>query len=938
MTLRTPFLAGAAFLAAVVASPAVEAAKVLSVGALDKDYLVIQIADGEVAHESPGEKVTRYTPELSTSAATTAGNWLLKSADDASYGAAGKSPSACSRKKKTNGQSQGNWVSSDYAYEYTYQHWIFLKLPTSLVQGAAYTLEIAAAVNADVTTWPFTFDVWNGRSEAVHTNLVGYAPDAPHKAADLYAWLGDGGARDYKSFVGNRVFLYDVAAKQSYEVGQVALWKPSGTDVGGYNLTRSTVWTADFSAFTTPGTYRLVVDGVGASQDFVLAPDVYADPFKITIRGFFYMRMGQDNAANLTPPPRTPLYLPGKDPADTKVYLTTMQLFDPGWSAFASSGGDPWDRPDDWAKYRKTGNPTNDSAWGGHADAADKDRHLGHISIIYDMLLPYILSRGAIGDDDAGIAESGNGIPDILDEARFEVDYWLRLRDGKEYGHGLTNPNASDVFYQAGTSAVAAWANAANAAMLADAFRLAGNAALADAYRAAAVEAYGVGSANADPMLDKSLDAGGATLRGRDLKMTAAAYLYNLTGDPTYEAEVQSDSNCTTATSEILSSKMNQIWATAGYLMTPQPVHYQSLWDNMKASVIAQAKKVETAAMDTRPSRRSTNENDGYFRTIQNVHHTLVAHAVATDASDQALFRKALALEADWGLGRNPANLIEMGTSTTPLAAKRGVKYMYTAGRDDGVPGTTPGQTPYCNLDDWDTSMTMGSPSKLTSGCYPADFKNNWPIGEGCFDTPWVWAHSEFTPQQTMRGKTALYGYLYALGKGAAPGGTGGAGGGIDGGTADGGGTVAGGGGTSGRGGAGGSGGVSTGTGGGPGSGGIVGRAGAPGRGGTGAAAGGASGRGGASGSGGVGGSGGIVAGAGGTDTGGAGGSAPGSGGATQGESSAGCTCQTGGRAQMPGVLLLVVVVGAGLTRARRRGPLASARWSRGQSRCRSPR
>jgi endoglucanase len=190
-----------------------EAAKVLGVGPLDRDYLVVQISDGDVAHEQPGEKVTRYTPELSTTAATQTSSWLIKSDADPNYGAAGKSPTACSRKKKLSGHAQMDWVSSDYAYEYTYQHWIFLKLPTSLVQGAAYTLEIAAATNADVTTWAFTFDVYGSRSEAVHTNLVGYAPDAPHKAADLYAWLGDGGARDYKSFVGNKVYLYDVAAK-----------------------------------------------------------------------------------------------------------------------------------------------------------------------------------------------------------------------------------------------------------------------------------------------------------------------------------------------------------------------------------------------------------------------------------------------------------------------------------------------------------------------------------------------------------------------------------------------------------------------------------------------------------------------------------------------------------------------------------------------------
>ncbi len=82
--------------------------------------------------------------------------------------------------------------------------------------------------------------------------------------------------------------------------------------------------------------------------------------------------------------------------------------------------------PDDWAAY-STGSPQNNNAYGGHSDAADWDRHLGHISNIYDMLLPYILTDGRLNDDNLRIAESGNGIPDILDEARNEVDFWLRF-------------------------------------------------------------------------------------------------------------------------------------------------------------------------------------------------------------------------------------------------------------------------------------------------------------------------------------------------------------------------------------------------------------------------------------------------------------------------------------------------------------------------------
>jgi len=129
-----------------------EAAKVLSVGVIDKDYVAVNISDGIVEHEMPGEKVTRYTPELNTTAAMATGSWTIQSDQDTAYGSSGKSPAACSRKKKLSGHAQGAWASSDYTYEYTYEHWIYLKLPTSLQQGMTYTLQIAAATNADVSS------------------------------------------------------------------------------------------------------------------------------------------------------------------------------------------------------------------------------------------------------------------------------------------------------------------------------------------------------------------------------------------------------------------------------------------------------------------------------------------------------------------------------------------------------------------------------------------------------------------------------------------------------------------------------------------------------------------------------------------------------------------------------------------------------------------
>lgn len=317
----------------------------------------------------------------------------------------------------------------------------------------------------------FTFNIFNSVSEAIHVNLVGYSPDAPHKAADLYHWLGSGGPRDYSSFEGNTVYLHNVATGAAQAVGAVQFWKQSGTDVFNYNLTGSDVWAIDFS---------------GAA-------------------------------------------MPGQSPADATVYLTTMQPYHPNWSTFTD--GDKWDKPSAWVPYVKSTPPTtNPNAWGGHSDAADWDRHLGHVANIYDLLLPYLMSDGAIDDDDLGITESGNGMPDIIDEARNEVDFWLRLRDGAGYSHGLTNPNGSNELFQAGPTPIAAWANAANAAMLADAFRIAGRSDLMTDYQDAAAEAYAHASSLVDQMLDEGLDLDDGRLRGRDLKMMAAAFLYNVTG------------------------------------------------------------------------------------------------------------------------------------------------------------------------------------------------------------------------------------------------------------------------------------------------------------------------------------------------------------------------------------------------------------------------
>jgi len=752
-------------------NPSTTDKKFRGVQVVDRDYLMIHFVDGEVLIDetanssclnqsfcgNPVNQVVSYGKPLNTDAATTKAYWHITSADDEAYGLNGATPLAAHRKSKLNGMAQKEWVSNDYRYDHTMEHWIYLELPHSLVQGKTYALQVADATNTDINHWTFTYDIYNSRSEAIHVNLAGYHPNSAAKAADLSIWMGDGGGRNYSSFEGNAVYLYNVDTKQAQQVGTVSFGQSNKAEAQNYNFFRSDVWHVDFDGTYPAGNYRLAIDGVGTSQDFVIGEQAVNEPFRISTLGFYYMRIGEQPNPNLSPVPRQPLWLPGESPSNTRIVITDMDPYHPNWEG----GGDRWDQPDFFANYVKPGKPENPNAKGGHSDALDWDRHLGHVSIIYDMLLPYIITDGAINSDNLGIAESGNGIPDIIDEARNEVDFWLSLRYQGGYSHGLTNPNSStNTLYQADNTAIAAWANALNAATLAEALRIAGLTTLKNEYIAAAEEAWNYASSLSDQMLDETQGLGGGEVPGRDFRVNAAAWLYNLTGNTVYEDILNNESMITSGTSAFLTSQRDQLYALAAYLHTDQPVHYQSLQNNMRDAAIYQAKHKETQYAASRPSRRSTDNNLGYFHTSQFVLRSILAHSVATTSEDKAHFQRALELEADWSLGRNPANMIQMTTSATELADKRSVENCYTSGGWDGVPGMHPGHTPYFNIDDWG-SMIMAKPNWMVSKVYPGG--NGWPRSELYFNTRYVWAHSEFTPQQTMRGKAALYGYLAGM-------------------------------------------------------------------------------------------------------------------------------------------------------------------------------
>ena len=790
----------------ILTSGPVAATKFMGLKVIDKHYLMVQFRDGEVHYRDNGTGQSAYLghsfaegddtllvfgERLKTAEAQKAGLWQISSADDKGFATA--QPLNVWRKSKP--------MNTDHTLTSECDHWLFLELAQPMKQGCSYTITMPEGIGTDEKSATVRFDIWNGQSEAVHVNIIGYSPAEQTHAADLYQWLGDGGQRDYSSWEGRKVYLYNVNTKKKSVAGTVKFWKKasaSAEEAGKKALVGTDVWNIDFKN-AAPGRYRLVVEDVGCSMDFDIAQDVYYQPFRYSVRGYYYMRLGEPkDPEHVWPVPRQPQFIPEVDPKGFTVYKTDFQPWSEGWRELHT---DVWDEPhfkgvmeSIFWQHRLPGNPVNTEVKGGHSDAMDWDRHLAHVSNIYDMLLPYILSGGRLSDDNLSIRESGNGIPDIIDEARNEVDFFLSIRDGEAYSQGVTNPNWDwNVMYQAGCTTMAAWANAANCAVIGEAFRLMSNEKLGmsnDDYHVAdslrqyytdeAIKAFRFASKQEWTQLDDLQDIGSMQMRGRDFRQLAAAFLYNLTGDEQWEQVFAEESMIKGPESPLFSKGRHgffgvgvmheeskklvpycQIWSAAAYLTCPHPRHHADLYQNLKASVNAQAEAYNISNMAKRPSRRSAN--DSRWQVSQNLQLVMLAHYIADKARKKEL-EHVMYTEAGWAMGRNPGNVVEM----TGLG-ERHITDCYTTGRNDGAPECHPGQTPFNGTETWSPGHNGGDARVILKYCYPEWNVENgqqltsWPLQESFFNQRYFWVNGEFTPRETMRGKMALLGYLYAI-------------------------------------------------------------------------------------------------------------------------------------------------------------------------------
>ena len=180
--------------------------------------------------------------------------------------------------------------------------------------------------------------------------------------------------------------------------------------------TNEDLYVADFSALVEPGEFQLQIDGVGDSQPFQVADNLYVEPYRLVSRAMYLMRCG------------------------TKV------SGEHGGHAFHHDAC----HLDDGHLDRVVGSDVPEherhrTATGGWHDAGDYNKYVVNSGVtVGTMLRAWHDFRPQIEAIDLDIPESTGPIPDLLAEVKWELEWLLQMQadDGAVY-HKLSTANYS---------------------------------------------------------------------------------------------------------------------------------------------------------------------------------------------------------------------------------------------------------------------------------------------------------------------------------------------------------------------------------------------------------------------------------------------------------------------------------------------------------------
>ena len=678
---------------------------------------------------------------LDTKWADRAGSYRITSSDDPTY-RRGAVPAAVHRKSKPFDLARtGPWH-----FDMPVRHVLFLRLARPLTPGRRYTVTF---LGAKLPAAAFTYDPAVLRSGAVHVSHIGFRPDDPAKVAFLSAWLGSGGAMTYAAGLTFRVL--DVRTGKAVFAGKTRLSKSrTARDEDAYknNHNGADVWEMDFSPVTRPGTYRVSVAGAGCSYPFRIADDVWRGAFTISARGFYHQRSG----IALGPPYTTFRRPQCFHPVDgVKVYASTAALMDTG-------GGLNRKDSNFGELVRGKTDTIVPNAWGGYMDAGDWDRRIQHLESTRLLLELAELFPDYFANLWLNIPESCTPLPDIVDEALFNLDFYRRLQtpEGGIRGgiESAEHPRMGEASWQESLTVMAyapgIWSSHIYAGVAA---RAAGVVAgrdpkLAAAYRKSAVAAMTWAEAELKKASDRKLPS-----EINDERNLAAAELFRLTGVKEYHDLFVKTTAITSRDAELFKWKHHdQPHAAWVYLRTNRPGTDAALRANCRRALLRRAdnRVAHCAKTGYRWTKYAWRPTSTGALTAPDAVSLVRAHVLTGEVK----YLRAAVLACQTGLGANPLDLCY----TTGVGHAWPKRPLHLDSRITNQPAP-PGLTVFGPLDTGRASQQWAEKS-VSRYCHPK--RSAWPIIEAYWDIFWYPMMCEYTIQQPMARNAYTWGYLAA--------------------------------------------------------------------------------------------------------------------------------------------------------------------------------
>ena len=712
---------------------------------LTNQTIALHYIEGYEVREKPGGELydgSVVLEPLDVKLATELDNYTITSPSHSSY-VNGQHPTRIGRKMKGRDFVNEGGKKTSFVPE----HWVYLDLQSPLMERVEYTMDLSKVL-PNQPKIKFQFNSTKSRSEVIHTNQVGYKTSGK-KTAYLSAWLGDQGRFELAAFVDKGFQLIDQATGKSVFSGLITLrksWEEKDTvreeEIIAANHAQADVYECDFSSFKTPGKYKVSVPKLGTSYPFVIRDNAFDTPFITTTRALYHQRSGIALKEPFTKLTRPVDQLPSIKPMQQTKTRYMDQPYHDGWEI---------------TKVKPETTGENRNVWGGYHDAGDWDREDWHPGVAVALLTAFELNPKAFKDGELNIPESGNGIPDVIDEAKWGIDYYLRLQrpDGGVsvglFEDSWPRPEESSwrdsmKWYIYAEDPSISYKFAMIAAKLAYVYGSIGKPELGKPYIAAAEKAWDWAGKNLRE---------GDELKVRDPRFDAAAELYRVTKKPLYHDQFRRDCMITNRDSVLrIWGQYDQANGAYTYLMTNNNLVDPSLRDRLFGAMLNHAKAEGLGAVKLHSYRFAsiTDKPIDWGTAGQlNIRPLMFAHYFTKDAS----YLDAMIESAGYVLGANPLDMSWItGVGARSPSEVMDIDSWYVR---DGKP------TPGINIFGPHTYVKEKAAGPWEPGwaqqnaCYPS--AEQWPTLELWFENRMCPSTNEYTV--TNIAETAMgFGYL----------------------------------------------------------------------------------------------------------------------------------------------------------------------------------